>query len=659
MKQFIFIIILLFFLPDVLWAQSDLDGDSPGSINLNNPVYDDFFIGSCTQNSEKSANIKSITKYYQGDSPWNTDKYVVCDGETIGSFGCHLTCIAMMLTNLGATVTPRQLNEFVKTNTRYYNIQCGLYASTIVDQYGLDQYGLPNSVVKEIARSDKVDYEKMKSVLNRGGFIIAHVTHGDPCRHFILIYDWTNYVSGDVFLTTDPLRSSNFTKLDDYEVCPISGYRYYIPTANAIVSKIAVNGDVPAYKVVNVPSGLPQLLNVEISGLKNATITENTTDCTKQLWVVKDQNGQVLEHQPNTDTYTFNQFGQYTNGTYYVSYAINNEFGFDGESVEIIVGDGSSGGGPIVVNPPDHCVNPPTCGNGICDPGEENACQNCRFGDCGTQFVDEGFRINGYFDNVVSVCRNSSIELTPKRGSFYLGKEVESYACLENLLISPCYYYWYNVYADVIECNNDLTETPTVFHYASRWKGIDIDPIDLTIKEYDGIDCRILTEGKYYKIVLKTYFGDNNDLHSEGWISSYKYIYILPSSDMYYDSSSYDEHIAHPEIAIVGQTISGNVVVKAQNSIKIYPSTHISANFNAIIDPSLPFVCNTTKSAKIDTLNISGIHDISYTPYISGSSIISNNTNNKSPDIKDLGISTEESNISIYPNPTMDHLQFY
>lgn len=200
-----------------------------------------------------------------------------------------------------------------------------------------------------------------------------------------------------------------------------------------------------------------------------------------------------------------------------------------------------------------------------------------------------------------------------------------------------------------------LTETPIVFHYENKWKyddqGIENYPGTLSFKKYDLPDCRILTEGKYYKIVLKTYFDDDAYIHSEGWVSSYKYIYIS-SSNIYYDNSSYNNNIAHSEVAIVGETISGNVVVKAKNYIKIYPGTHISANFNAIIDSSLPVVCNAIKSAKIDTLNISEL------------STISDNTNNISYDIpdhfnyksnevsviKDLSI-TEESNISIYPNP--------
>lgn len=353
----------------------------------------------------------------------------------------------MMLTNSGDFIDPWNLHQFTFFDHAYYGpTGCDLNADDILNNR-------PFKTLKGLGRFSNVqtNFDIVKIILNNNGFVVAKVTGSSPCSHFILIYDWETINGKDIFYTANPDKYSTKRDLSQYTTCQ---FRYYLPRNNSQVKELLVNGT--ATKIKQVLSG--ERINFSVSPtLKSATITQNTTtDCTKRLWVVKNSSGEVVDQIANTDTYTFNQFGQFTNDTYYVSYAINNEFGFDGESVEIIVGNGS-GGGPIVVDPPNHCVNPPTCGNGICDPGEENACNNCRFGDCGTQLVDEGFRINGYFDNIVSVCRNSYIELTPKRGSFYFGQETDSYSCAERMWIIPCHDYWYNVYVDVIECNNDLT----------------------------------------------------------------------------------------------------------------------------------------------------------------------------------------------------------
>ncbi len=627
MKYLIYTIILFFFTQN-LWAQLDIDGDSPGSMNWNDPVYNDFFDGSCTVNTLKSASRRTIWRWYQDDQIWTGKPYIDCAGETIGGKGCYLTCIAMMLTNSGDYITPLDLNKFVVDHRSYANSSCGLDGVTIVANRPSPEYKSPTLMFNQKETTDEPNIDLLKSTLNRGGFVIAHV---NPCRHFILIYDWETILGYDVFYTADPVLSVTKKQLNEYVACD---FRYYVPTSNAIASEIVVNGIKPESKLVKAIPGIPYIMSVDLSNFKSATIAQNsTTDCTKRLWVVKDDYGKVIDKLANSDTYTFSQ---YTYGRYYVSYAISNEFGFEGKTIEVIVGDGSSGGSVVVDS---RCDNvPPTCGDGKCD-NNEMGCTQCN-GDCSAQYVDKGFRINGSFDDVVYLCSKEFV-IQPIKGYFECGGETKYHFCWLSLFTwDSCPYYYRNYYIDVIECNIDKTEKSIVYTYSRRFEAETAD--DKYFNSVSSFNINYsFEEGKYYKIVLKEYFDDHYHYHPEGWISSYKYIYILPPKT--FSNLSAGQTYIQTDIVFQDQRLTGWPTVdnsaqfafKAKNSITIKPDTYISANSNFSIDPTLSINCSTVKSASIDT---------------SFFSVKSDNIKNLTQNINSLAIS-DESNLSIYPNP--------
>lgn len=646
MRHFILITILIL-LSNTIWAQLDYEeGASPGVINWSDPVYNDFFNGSCAMNSkiEKSATLlRLLTRFYQNGQTWSSKQYGVISDScgTIGEQGCYLTCLSMMLSSSGDYIDPGNLTEFVFGDpTRH--LKCGLIADNVLkDRPSNVLVGDNRDNIQSVTDAIK---NRIKSKLNNNGFVIAHVK---GCGHFILIYDWANVGGNDIFYTADPDMYSTKTNLSEYDnICDV---RYYIPTENAIASEIVVNGINPESKIVRVSSGLPLWMSIELPQLKKATIKESATDCIKKLWVVKNESGTVIDQVADADNYTFSQNAY---GIYYVSCAVSDGNDFEGKTIEVIVSDGSSDQ-PIVVNRSDCPDNLPTCGDGKCDANEWN-CEQCK-GDCSDQYVDQGFRINNSFDDVVYLC-SKNFTITPIKGSFICGTETEHHFCWLSIFIwEKCPFFYSNMYVDIIECNSDKTEKAIVHNFSYRTDNpqttndIYHNPYNSQtyFKKLDSGDMSsILSEGKYYKIVLKTFFDSENNYHPAGWISSYKYIYITPSHT--YNSSSPDVSYIQSYVVIQNKNLSGNVVVKAKNSIYLEPDTHILSNFNASIDPGLsvvdcdpivippgPIICQTAKAAEPDTSHISNNPD---------------QTNNLVLDAK-LMDATEESNISIYPNP--------
>lgn len=437
--------------------------------------------------------------------------------------------------------------------------------------------------------------------------------------------------------------------MSQYTVCD---YRFYLPTSEARIIDIKVNGN-PIVRVFKARLGIGYNLSVDDALFKSTTVTQNaTTDCIQKLWVVKNEDGTVIDQLEDVNEYVFNQN---TPGKYYVSYAISDEIGFDGKTIEIIVEDESSGN-PTELNIDCPDASDPKCGDGICDENEKY-CIECQ-GDCGIQYIDEGFRINGSLNDEVYLC-SKGFTISPKKLVIKLGSEWEYRFCWLSLFIwADCPYKYINYTIDIIECRGDKTETNEVFTYYRRFEqdgyGVTDDNEYFKQLYISDIDYNF-KEGTYYKVVFKTYFeGSAYFNEPAGWKSSYKYIYILPPSIFTPASLSTYTPYKQSDIVIENQTIAGgasNPVVQfiAKNSLKIGPSAKIFANFHASIDPILSFDCNTLKSTEFlesDTICI--VHE----PV---------NTNNFEHDFTTLTISEEfvqqDNIIRIFPNPVHDALR--
>jgi hypothetical protein len=157
--------------------------------------------------------ILPVTHYQQCLQSWSSD--LMGSGtctSTICQQGCAMTCAAMLLTANSVNVDPGQLNAWLQGNSGYTN--CSIYW-TVADDY-------PGSTMTWYGTAS-FSLSTVKSEIDAGNPVLAHVEYSSPCSHFVLIYGYYNLglASGD-FVIADPATLTFPTYLSDYNVCSAS-----------------------------------------------------------------------------------------------------------------------------------------------------------------------------------------------------------------------------------------------------------------------------------------------------------------------------------------------------------------------------------------------------------------------------------------------------
>jgi len=124
----------------------------------------------------------SIVPFSQNDNLWGDE--IMVGTMTIGSSGCAMTCMAMLLYAHGQSLTPKTLNDYLKENSGY--TPEGGIKWNIAGDFG-------NSTIGDVGFSNFY-YEGIRTNINNGNPVIMQVYMDDPDRsHFIII---TGYEDG-------------------------------------------------------------------------------------------------------------------------------------------------------------------------------------------------------------------------------------------------------------------------------------------------------------------------------------------------------------------------------------------------------------------------------------------------------------------------------
>jgi hypothetical protein len=137
--------------------------------------------------------------------------------STIGQEGCLITDAAQMLTELGRTISPGILNEWLKTHGGYVSGNHFVFAS--IDQFGLTKFRTLGECVNKLAPLDTLD-----RALSQGAYVIAKV---DFSPGGIVQQHWVIY-RGEEMLT-DPWYGdrASFTRYGKNVTIAIIGYAIY------------------------------------------------------------------------------------------------------------------------------------------------------------------------------------------------------------------------------------------------------------------------------------------------------------------------------------------------------------------------------------------------------------------------------------------------
>ncbi len=171
MNRHIIFLLVSFLLTIQIHAQKSVYEAYMGTrINWNDDKLMERNIASC--NSSKL----SVIPFNQNDNVWGDE--IMVGTMTIGSSGCAMTCMAMLLNSHGQLVTPKILNDYLKQNSGYTSE--GGIKWNVAGDFG-------SSTIGDVGFTD-FTYIGIRTMINGGNPVIMQVYMNDPDHsHFIII----------------------------------------------------------------------------------------------------------------------------------------------------------------------------------------------------------------------------------------------------------------------------------------------------------------------------------------------------------------------------------------------------------------------------------------------------------------------------------------
>ncbi len=188
--------------------------------------------------------IISVYPYRQNGQSWSSNQLGTCSGLTIGTDGCAITCVAMLLKTNGVSVDPGQLNTWL-TNNSGYSSGC-LINWNIATNY-------PGSTITWSGSFSPFDLPTVKNEIDAGNPMILKTTYSTN-DHFVVIkgYSGSGTNTSD-FLVIDPLITGD-QSLSNYTLNGMKIYHNVTAAQQPDFIIYSVSGPTSAYpgQTVNV-----------------------------------------------------------------------------------------------------------------------------------------------------------------------------------------------------------------------------------------------------------------------------------------------------------------------------------------------------------------------------------------------------------------------
>ncbi len=140
----------------------------------------------------ESGNVLEVPLYKQWDPGWADDE-IGGSGEKLRNVGCTVSCVAMLFSYYGITVTPKEMNDYLKRNRGYTRRgwlkwqKCAEYTQGRVV---LEYVGNP-------------DHKRIDENLTDKNPVIAKVLIKNRIPHWVLVVG----KEGNEYIINDPLGS--------------------------------------------------------------------------------------------------------------------------------------------------------------------------------------------------------------------------------------------------------------------------------------------------------------------------------------------------------------------------------------------------------------------------------------------------------------------
>ncbi len=150
------------------------------------------------KNSPASISVQPLS---QRDDKWKDIKLGGCDEDSIGSAGCAITAISMVLNYFGETTTPDKLNDFLNSNSEQgYFDGCAVRWSAATS--------FSDKIALKGVYFNEFNLDRLKFELQQGNPVIVgwNSVAFTPIQHWALVtkFDPTQKEDLEQFITNDP-----------------------------------------------------------------------------------------------------------------------------------------------------------------------------------------------------------------------------------------------------------------------------------------------------------------------------------------------------------------------------------------------------------------------------------------------------------------------
>ena len=134
-----------------------------------------------------------VPRYLQRDAAWAGDHLGSCS-DSIGSGGCMVCCVGMVLSSYGVPADPKSLNDYLSQNGGYTGSGLLIWDKALAYSQGQARMGY----------NGKADYNVLDRYLLNGTPVITKILLRDAYPHWVVVVGKDGYE----YLAQDPLDAN-------------------------------------------------------------------------------------------------------------------------------------------------------------------------------------------------------------------------------------------------------------------------------------------------------------------------------------------------------------------------------------------------------------------------------------------------------------------
>ena len=181
-----------------------------------------FITLSLLMSAQMIAGVINVPALRQNGQTWSSQTLGTCTGCTVGSDGCAVTCVAMLMKTNGVNIDPDGLNQYLKNSSGYDYNSSGCPGYCLIKWDVPVKYAGCNMTYSSLSTTFSLG--TVKSEIDNGNPVILQTKVGSSL-HFVVIKGYNGSgASASDYVVVDPLKTGDQI-LTNYSTDGIRIYR--------------------------------------------------------------------------------------------------------------------------------------------------------------------------------------------------------------------------------------------------------------------------------------------------------------------------------------------------------------------------------------------------------------------------------------------------